>query len=438
MSLQQNLALESARLAQSASEKDTAINRAKFLPGLSLSANTSWNENKTHQYGPDSRSEYNSHGYSASLTQSIFNLKDIYSHRTSHFDLNIRQLQFEKAQQQTIQDVAATYFEILKNSAQQRATSAELNSATARYKQINRNVELGNVAGSEMYEVMAQKEQVANDLRTLKKDQRVLIKKLENLAQYPIMISYDLITTTELESLPSDTVSRLDSIAAQENLDVQIAKRQVFKSKSLLRESGSDFLPSLSGSISYSHNDTNAESSDPLDTGRSEQVVYSLNLSLPLISGGGDYYRYQKSSLELSKAEIDLHDTVQNTQQAFHESISNLNDNADSLISLKAIIKANYASYKGIQRAYKLGTRTITDLLAAESKLFNSIRDYENARYTYLIETLNLEQLLGRLNMTTINKISALMTTIESQQNDSAIPLHFLEDEEPESKGITP
>ncbi len=438
ISLQQNLALESAKLGQSASENDIAINRAKFLPGLSLSANTSWNENKTHKTGADTRSEYNSHGYSASLTQSIFNLKDIYSHRTSHLDLNIGQLQFEKTQQQTIQDVAATYFEILKNRAQQRATSAELNSATARYKQINRNVELGNVAGSEMYEVMAQKEQVANDLRTLKKDQRVLINKLENLIQYPAAISYDLIATTELESLPSDTVSRLDAVAAQENLDVQIAKKQVFKSKSLLRESGSNFLPSLSGSISYSHNDTNAESSDPLDTGRSEQVVYSLNLSMPLINGGSDYYRYQQSSLELSKAEVDLLDTVQNTQQAFYEAVSNINDNADSLNSLKAIIKANYASYKGIQRAYKLGTRTITDLLAAESKLFNSIRDYENARYSYLIETLGLEQLLGRLNMETINKISALMTSTEFQQNDSAIPLHFLEDGAAESQEITP
>ncbi|USD40036.1 TolC family protein [Vibrio sp. SCSIO 43135] len=429
MSLRQNLALESARVGAKASERDADINSAKFLPSLSVSANTTWNESKTHKTDQDTRSEYNSHGYNVSLSQSLFNLSDYYSQRSSLLDVDIQQLELAKTVQQTIQDVASTYFEVLKNKAQERATEAELSSAVARYRQLKRNVELGNVAGSEMYEVMAQKEQVANDLRTLRKDQKVLIRQLENFVQYPVVVSYDLVSSTQLQSLTKDLTQQLNTLASQENLDIQIAKRQVSKNRNQLRESGSDFLPSLSGSVSYSHNDTNAGSTDPLDLGRNDQLVYSLNLDIPIISGGGDYHKYQKSALELTKAEIDLRDRIQNTEQSFHEAISNINDNAESLISLRTIIKANYASYRGIQKAYKLGTRTITDLLAAESKLFNSIRDYENARYTYVIETLGLEQLVGRLNLDTIKKISALMAHSDSTQTNSPIPLHLIENE---------
>jgi outer membrane protein TolC len=426
IALEQNLGLQSASIQLKTAEKDTNINLAKFLPSVSMSANTTWNENESHKSSKNTRKEYNSNGYNISLSQSLFNLNDIYSQKTSRLDLNIQELQLEKTVQQTILDVASTYFEILKNNAQIRATQAELNSTNSQFNQIKRNVELGNVAGSEMYEVMAQKEQVANDLRTLNKDKRVLIKELETLVQFPVRVNYDLISTAKLLTLPDETIEQLFDLTNNQNLDIQIAKRQVSKNVNLLRESGSKFLPSLSTSISYSYNDTN-DVTDADDLGISEQVVYSLNLDIPIISGGRNIYGYQKSQLELTKAEIDFNDQYEKNQQLFHETISDINDSADSLVSFQAILKANYASYRGIQKAYKLGTRTVTDLLAAESKLFNSIRDYENTRYSYLTQTLKLEQISGRLNLSTIDKISALMEKMDSENAQSPIPYHLLD-----------
>lgn len=427
LSLEQNLTLKSARLGAAASSKDTDINRAKFLPSLNLSANTSWNETNTKKTGPDTDSDYNSHGYAVTLSQSIFNLADIQSQSTSKINVDIEQIKLKQVQQQIILDVASAYFEVLKNQAQVRATEAELNSSNARYTQIKRNIELGNVAGSEMYEVLAQKEQIANDLRTLKKDQRILVSKLINLVQSPVNVTYDLKKTTQFKAFETADVNSLDKMLPQANLDIIIARQQVSRNNSLLSESGSDFLPSLSASISYNNNDSNAPSQDPLDTGISNQTVYSLNLDIPITSGGSDYYRYEKTALELSQAKIDYQNQIKNTQQAFNVIINNINDNAESLTSLETIIRANHTSYQGIQKAYKLGTRTITDLLAAESKMFNSIRDYENARYSYVIETLNLENLLGNLDESKISNISRLMSVTSASNTESPIPLHLLD-----------
>jgi outer membrane protein len=427
ISLQQNLALKSARIGAQASSKDGDINRAKFLPSLNLSANTSWNENATHKRGADKKSDYNSHGYDITLSQSIFNLADIHSQSTSNIDFDIEQIKLKQIQQQIILDVTSAYFKILKNRAQVRATEGELVSSTARYRQIKRNIELGNVAGSEIYEVLAQKEQIANDLRSLNKDQRILVNKLENLVQSPVNVTYDLIKTAEFNVLENTHVVKLDSKLIKENLAIIISKQQVTRNRSLLRESGSDFLPSLSGSISYNYNDSNTILNDPLDTGRSNQTVYSLNLDVPITSGGSDYYQYKKKALELSQTKIEYQDQVKNIQQEFNVLINNINDNAESLTSLETIILANRSSYQGIQKAYKLGTRTITDLLAAESKMFKSIRDYENSRYSYVIDTLELESLLGSLDESTIINISSLMAITSSNSTESPVPVHLLD-----------
>ncbi|GAL16316.1 outer membrane efflux protein [Vibrio astriarenae] len=86
-----------------------------------------------------------------------------------------------------------------------------------------------------------------------------------------------------------------------------------------------------------------------------------------------------------------------------------INDLSQSVESYERIIRANYASYRGIQRAQQLGTRTITDLLAAESKLFNAVRDYQNTRYDYVINLINLEKSTGMLSLDSVQKLTNLM-----------------------------
>ena len=44
------------------------------------------------------------------------------------------------------------------------------------------------------------------------------------------------------------------------------------------------------------------------------------------------------------------------------------------------------------------GTRNIVDVVTAQRLLFQSIRDYANARYTYVVNTLTLKQAAGLLS----------------------------------------
>ena len=315
----------------------------------------------------------------------------------------------------------------MKNRAQIRATQAELDSSEARLTLISRNIELGNVAGTERYEVLAQKERTADSLRTLRKEQRIILNELANIIQQPLQPDFDLQSSIQFEEISSARQNELNSIMYTSDLSLLIAKQEVSKSRQVLRETGATFAPSLSGSVGYTYDNTNDASAKLYpDKGVTEETVYTLTLDVPILNGGRDYYRYQQNKVDIDRTEIDLQDSKNFSQQQFDEFIYNINDFSASLTSLTTIIQANYASYMGIQKAHKLGTRTITDLLSAESKLYGSIRDYESARYDYVINLIQLNERIGNLNMATVGKIAEQMSPMSADSSQSPIPLHLM------------
>ncbi|MGR5142255.1 TolC family protein [Photobacterium sp. DNB23_23_1] len=428
VALQRNLSLSSAQTNLSATEYELDISRGNFLPSLNVSANTNWNDGTTHQYnGGNANNSYNNHGVNVTLTQSLFDLGDIYSHRNTQTDIDIESLRTEQTRQQIIREAATTYFEYLKNRAQIRATQAELESSESRLTLISRNIELGNVAGTERYEVLAQKERTADSLRTLKKDQRIILNSLANIVQQPLKPDFDLQSSIQFGAIPPSRQTELNNIMYASDLSLLIAKQAVTRSRQVLKETGAAFVPSVKGSIGYTYDDTNDASAKLYpDKGVTEETVYTLTLDVPILNGGRDYYRYQQNKVDIDRTEIDLQDSKNASQQQFEEFIYNINDFSASLTSLTTIIQANYASYIGIQKAHKLGTRTITDLLSAESKLYSSIRDYESARYDYVINLIQLNERIGNLNMATVGKIAEQMSPMNDDSSQSPIPLHLM------------
>lgn len=423
-----NLSLKSSEKSYQASQYDIDIHRSKFLPSLSLRADSTWNENKKFQTTNDHiLNDYNSNSYSLSLSQNIFNLTDIYTIESTQIDVNISELQTIQSEQRVIKEAAVKYFDYLKNNSQIKATEAEFISSESRFVHMQRNIQLGNTAGSEIYEVIAQKENTKNKLLTLKKERNVILNDLYNITQVKKIPSYDLNKLSIFPKIEEHRKTFLKKALFQLNLDILIAKQQLKKSKQKIKETASTFSPTLSGDISYRKDNTNNPSENsPPNFGISESIVYSINFDLPLSSGGRDIYTYRKNNIEYEKSHLELMKSGEDSIQQFYNYIENINDYSRSLETYTLIIKANYASYNGIKKAHKLGTRTITDLLAAESKLFNSIRDYESARYNYIIEIINLNELIGLLNDYFIRDIMDDMLPVTDDLSSSPIPLHLI------------
>ena len=62
------------------------------------------------------------------------------------------------------------------------------------------------------------------------------------------------------------------------------------------------------------------------------------------------------------------------------------------------IIARTFGAGMATEIGYQVGTRNIVDVLDAQRQLYNSVRDYNNSRYDYILDNLRLKQAAGTLN----------------------------------------
>ena len=74
-----------------------------------------------------------------------------------------------------------------------------------------------------------------------------------------------------------------------------------------------------------------------------------------------------------------------------------------------------------VQSGYEVGTRNITDVLDAQRKLFVAERDYLNARYDYIVNTMKLKQIAGTLSPTDLQELNQWIVSSGATE-DMSIP----------------
>ncbi|MFA0520468.1 TolC family protein, partial [Vibrio sp. 10N.222.55.E8] len=85
-------------------------------------------------------------------------------------------------------------------------------------------------------------------------------------------------------------------------------------------------------SASYRHDDANNyDKTDITATGESNSTSVGLNLAVPILSGGSDYYKYQKSSTAIERTELLYQDSLYTTRNNVNTAILNINDFSQSI-----------------------------------------------------------------------------------------------------------
>ena len=75
-----------------------------------------------------------------------------------------------------------------------------------------------------------------------------------------------------------------------------------------------------------------------------------------------------------------------------------------------------------------MGTRNIVDVLAAQRQLYDAVRNYNNARYAYIIDSLSLKEMVGSLNPTDLEQLEGYLNPNYDSNNDF-LPTSLLKQE---------
>ena len=167
-------------------------------------------------------------------------------------------------------------------------------------------------------------------------------------------------------------------------------------------------------SLYATHTGSNTEGDTPVDP-RVLGLSAGVQVNMPLYTGGATDSKIREAQHDLRQAEQQLDLQARQTEQATRSAYLTVESSiAQVKASKQALVSAETAA-EATQAGFEVGTRTSVDVLNSLRNVFSARRDYSQARYTYLVNTLKLKQAAGTLGERDVASMSNYLTATPKQ-----------------------
>ncbi|WP_372965615.1 TolC family outer membrane protein [Marinobacter sp.] len=384
--------IASAMAQFQAQQAASDISKGSLLPQVGAFADANHIDFDAKNGAGDS---YKSLNYGIQLTQPVFRADNWFRYDASQFQTEAAQAQYNLAQQQLILDVATAYFNVLR--AQDTVTTAQATEAAIQrqYEQAQERFDVGLIAITEVYEARASYDD--------SKSQRIAAENqtnvaLEQLARLTGEYAEDLENLRENFPLgrpdPMDP-SSWEATALNQNWSIQAAMFQLNATEANLKVAKSGHMPTLDLVASYGETELDG-SKTPQQEGT--QGIIGLQLNVPLYMGGSIQAGVRQQRSLVTVAEQDLNTIRRDVRVNTRSLYLTVNNNVETASALEQTIISRRSALDATRAGYDVGTRNIVEVLDAERAFYVALRDYANARYDYVINSLQLKQTAGTLS----------------------------------------
>ena len=380
--------------------------RAGLLPTIGVSANTTWNETKSTLLTSPSMVEsadYNSHGWTASLTQPLFRWQNWATYKQGELAVAQAEAQFSAARQDLILRVAQAYFDVLLaqdalavSQAQKVAISQQLESA-------KRNFEVGTATITDTNEAQARYDLSTATVLAADNDLRVKRQTLQTITGN----EPDALKTLKAGVLigrpqPDDidqwaqTAQTGNLTVAQAQAGMEIASREVGKQRA-------GHLPTLDVVATYGKTNSGFGTLVPTATGLTgvgmdtTNKTVGLQLAVPIFAGGYVVAKTDEAVALLDKAQADLDNARRQAALAARQAYLGVTSGLSQVTAYEAAVVSSQASLDSNKLGYEVGIRINIDVLNAQSQLYDTREKLMKARLDTLMAQLKLKAAAGNL-----------------------------------------
>ena len=114
---------------------------------------------------------------------------------------------------------------------------------------------------------------------------------------------------------------------------------------------------------------------------------------------------YQRLSQSEQRREGLRREVVQNTRNLYRA----VNTDVETVQARRQSIISNQSALEATEIGYQVGTRNIVDVLDAQRQLYSAVRNYNDARYDYILNNLRLKQAAGTLSPADLEALGAYL-----------------------------
>ena len=372
--------------------------RSGLLPQVSLNGNYSEEEVDVDGNGTF---DYDTTTYSANLVQPLFRLENWHTYQQGKALDNQYAAEFARYTEDFYLRVLTRYLDVLRARADLTFRKSEEEAISRQLEQSKQRFEVGLVAITDVHEAQAAYDSAVSARITAESDLFVALRILETITGERVD---DVIGLSE--NLPLVPPQPLDlnqwierSLANNSTLQSAIFAARAAEENYKIKRAGHAPKLDLVGSYGNRSSDAPVNFATPgVETPETTTTTVSLQLEIPIYAGGGtSAQRRQSKYLALAAKDTENYARRQVIQDATNyyqlvvANVAQVNARKQSELSAKVALDATQAGYEA-------GTRTIVDVLTVQRNLFQSQRDYINARFDYVLNSLRLKQVAGILS----------------------------------------
>lgn len=400
-----------------AGQENKAQGLAAILP--TLSARYSWMDTDTKLRRTGFKMDYETETVTVSLAQPLFRPGAWYAYKQGQAATTLADAQFADARQQFFHRVASAYFNVLKAWENLTSANAEKKAIGEQLEQTRERFDVGLIAITDVHEAEAAYDLVDASVIMAQSEFDIARDKLEALTGRPWQTMATLQSDLPLNKPEPAEPEKWMELAQGQNPMLLAAKQQTEVLRHTANQHASAQLPTVDLVAQHQRyrDNANIPTNNPLSDGnmqpKSRTNAYGIEVNMPLFQGGGLNSKRKQSALE--------HDaSVESYQQAWRDvgqqtlaAYRQVSANSSYVSARKQVIRSAESALEATQAGYEVGTRNIVEVLNAQRTLFAAKRDYANARYDYILNSLTLKALAGALTEEDIIQVNDWLNELE-------------------------
>lgn len=349
------------------------------------------------------RYEYHKKYYAVSLVQSVFNYQNWAKLNQANSTVKQAVSTYNAALQNLIVRTTNAYLDVLQAEDTLRFTLAEKRANRRQLAQAQHRYKVGLDAITSVYDARASFDAVKaraivaqNDVNNSKEKLREITgfyhKDIANLAH-----SLPLLKPDPLNA------NRWIKTAVNRNFSLMASR---YASEASLYNRNAQFgghLPTvdLTGEINATRGGTAGMGGSYV-----KNKVVGVQLEVPLFEGGLVNSQTRQAEHQYHQAKAELEKTK---RQVLSETLQSYNSVLAGIATVQAskqAVRSAQSSVESTEAAFKVGTRTMVDVLDAQKDLYDTERALAKSQYDYLRAVINLKNAAGTLNVSDIEEVN--------------------------------
>ncbi len=390
--------------------------RAGLLPTLGVSVNTMWNDVEYQRRvsgAAVATGQYNSHGYSVSLSQPLFRWQNWMQYDQAKLQVAQAEAQFLQARQDLILRVAQAYFDVLYAQENLRSLQAQKSAIAQQLELAKKSFEVGTATITDTHEAQsrfdlstAQEIAAESDLEIKRRNLQAIIgREAGELAT--------LRTDTSLE--PPKPANMNDWVASAEKdaLTVQIQEAQLEITDKEVSKQRAGHFPTLDLVATRSNVvQTNGVQTNPLFPGigyEQDSTAIGVQLNIPLFQGGAVLSKQREAEASREATRSTLEYSRRQAALGARQYYLGVVNGLAQVRALEAALVSSKSALDSNKLGYEVGVRINIDVLNAEQQVYSTQRDLAKARFDTLVNQLRLKGVVGSLADEDLQRVNGLL-----------------------------